>query len=654
MPVLDTAGWEFEPKAESRFITAGPVKLPVFVRRFTGTHDGYAAVYPQGKLSPDLWKQWVGVCQRHAYFEVQKKLWIWSWLSLERKSWLNESSTVDTPYAMTKDEREKMRADRKLAETKFNEDLLELSKAENVPEELWNTFTYPSHYAARAGCLSPTALQRIVVQRYWDRPYSLIAASVGTGKSRMVVDIMSSRAVSPKLTLRDSARILLIVAPLSLHENWKREFEKWAPQTGGLEWHVHKFKPTRRSWNQIEDSATRMFDHPSGLRAGGLVIIVTPNALSRPTLSAQFKDMGYVPTAIVVDECQRFFRKPSNSAYKNLMTMRKEAHFFIGLSGTPTSKFEDWWALENLMSNADPSVPWKGATFIDYEKLGSRDTLRDSGLWERGWDFNRAIKEYHAQRIRKGHIFVADKFYYMKDSLPGIGQEELGDFADHRLGFQQLFEDHPEFVKDAMELQRKEGGTFGSNAHAMATVLLLRMRQIAALSSANDAVLESWVGEFLDAGESGVVWVEFVNDPCNQLDHVVDQLNRHGPTCYIKGGMSPELRQEAIDGFQAGKYRFIVCQIEAAGVGLTLTKACKSLFLTIPLGYLSTSQAIGRLHRLGQSEDVTSYFAMTSPVAAFARGIYDRRTELNETIPKEIMEAWLPKEEIVDSVPVAA
>lgn len=636
MPVIKSSEWPLTNKAESRFLRTGPVRLPVFTRRFLAPHDGYVLVVPQGKLSTDLWKLWVTTSQRCAAFDVERKAWIWSWLALERESQPNGAS-APTIFSLTNKEREELRQARKLAEVEFQNQLQELQKNENIPEHLWPTYQYPTHYQPTSSGSIPTALQRIVVNRYWNRPYALIAASVGTGKSRMVVDILSARATATSASMKDSARITLIVAPLALHENWKREFNKWSPKGAArLDWRVHKFAASTGFWSDAEDSATFLFDGAK-LVDGGLVIICTPNALSRPKLAAQFAEMGYVPTAIVVDEVQRFFRKIDNKAYKNLLALRQKAHLFLGLSGTPTSKFEDWWALEELMSNGAATAHWQGATITDYQKLGDRATFASSGLHQRGWSFERGVKEYHADRIRKGNIFVADKWFYMKDALPGLDQEELGEFADARANFHQLFADYPAWVDAAAELQaaNAKGGKFSSD-YAMATTLLLRMRQLAAMSANNEALLKEWVDEFLDPGEPAVLWVEFVNDPAKQLDATIDLLNTYGPTCYIAGGMTLELRQEAIDGFMAGKYRFIVCQIEAGGVGLTLTRACKCLFLTIPLGYQSVCQAIGRLHRIGQDKDVTSYFAMTSPVAAFARYLYDKRCELNETIPKQI------------------
>lgn len=652
MPTIVTTDWLLDSQVAPLLVScAGGLRLPVLSKKFIAPNDNHAVVYPSGYLSPDLWKRWVMTCQRYASFDVLHKRWVFSCAVLDRVSSENEAAgPIKSGIALTKEERLKIKQERALAEEKFNQELTELSKEENVPENLWTTYQYPPRLVLSPSAPTPTALQRIVVSRYWNQPYALIAASVGTGKTRMVVDILSARATSPSLSLQNSARITLIVAPLALHENWKREFAKWS--CPGAEFHCHIFAPTDDFWKAAEKSATKMFDGPT-MGVGGVVIVVTPNALSRDKFRMQMEEHAWVPTAVVIDEVQRMFRKPGNKAFKNLSTMRKAAHIFLGLSGTPTSKFEDWWALEELMAGTDArAAHWKGASYLDYQRLGDKELMTSSGLWHKGWTYERAIKEYHAQRIKARHIFVADKNYYMRDSLPGIGQEEIGDYADLRLSFGQLFEQYPELVKDAFELQKKCSGKdkFEGDERMLATVLMLRMRQLAALSPASDALLHAWVNDFLEEQEPGVVWVEFVNEPCAHLDRVVDILNTYGPTCYVRGGMSQEMRQEAIDGFQAAKYRFFVAQQEAAGVGLTLTRSCKSLFLTVPLGYQTVSQAIGRQHRIGQLNDVLSCFAMSHPVACFARHLYDTRKELNEEIPAKIS-GVLPKGIVVDAPP---
>lgn len=631
MPVIQTTGWPLAQVATSRFLhVGGGLKIPVYCKAFAAPRDNFHVVYPCARLTPSHWQLFIGCCRRHGQFDPAQKFWVFTSLALDNSS--SENGQSRPVVVLTKQQREAVKEKRKASEALFNEQLLELSKAENVPESLWPSYAYPPHLKATDP--QPTALQRIVVSRYWNQPSALFGASVGTGKSRMVVDILSARALAPNAPrLNDSARIVLLVAPLSLHENWKREFHKW--RRNNVSWAVHRFNPSKSFWEDFEESCVEFFDGRK-MKTGGVVIVCTHQALSRRTLIEQLKERGIVPTALVIDEVQRFFRKPDNNAYKNVAEIRKNVFVTIGLSGTPTSKFEDWWALEELICRDIPDAHWKASSYFDYQRLGDRDTFTSSNLHLKGWDYERGIKEYHADRIRKGRLFMASKEHYMKDSLPGLEQEEIGEFADLRLNFHQLFNDHPDWVKAAFELQRAQNQGFKGSDSTMATVLLLRMQQLAAISGDNSLLLKDFVDEFLDKDEPCVFWCMFRNPPCEELPETVKFLSSLAPTTWLMGGMIEKERWEAIDGFTKGKYRFFVAQTEAGGVGLNLIRACKQLFLSIPFGYQAVNQCIGRQHRIGQEKDVTSYFAMTSPVAAFARSIYDRRVDLNEAIPQQI------------------
>lgn len=609
MPVIVTKDWLFDTKEDRRFLNVKALKIPVIVQHYAPPNDNYSRVIPQGYLTPEYWGLWMGQCKRYAAFDVENKKWVWSNLTLDKLS-------VVSPVEFDRNEIKKKR---KEDEESFDKALFELTKEENIPPEKWGSFVYPPQI--RRIDPEPTALQRILVSRFWKDPTALVGASVGSGKTRVAIDIVNARALTKEYA--DSVRIILVVAPLGLHENWKREFTKWAQPL--VTYSVSRFEPTDNFWSTLEREAEKRFES-----VGGVAILCTPQALSRKTLTKQFHEHNCIPTFIIIDEAHRFFRNPDNLAYHNVNSLRVNSHGIMGLTGTPTAKLEDYHSLESLM---DSRLVWRNAPRIEYERLGDKEFFTSSGLHQRGWSYERGIKEYHSHRIQTGKIFLADKKFYMADALPGLEQEELGGFADSRMSFGQLFDQYPELVQDAHRLQLAQNPEPIKNDRALATTLLLRMQQLASTGEANQQLLAQFVEDFLEKDEPCVFWTLFHNPPAEELPQTVRYLLDIGPTGWLMGGMKEEERWSMIDGFQSGKLRFIVCQVEAAGVGLTLTRACKQLFLSIPFGYLTTTQCIGRLHRLGQDKDVTSYFAMTHPVACFARGIYDKRVELNEHIP---------------------
>lgn len=107
-------------------------------------------------------------------------------------------------------------------------------------------------------------------------------------------------------------------------------------------------------------------------------------------------------------------------------------------------------------------------------------------------------------------------------------------------------------------------------------------------------------------------WLKTFDDPIILWVHhrdVGEALRRRLGCPGIYGGMTAKARQTAIDEFQAGKHTRIVCSIQAAGVGLTLTAASNALFVEQPWNSTDMAQAEDRCHRIGQKDNVTIWQA---------------------------------------------
>ena len=72
----------------------------------------------------------------------------------------------------------------------------------------------------------------------------------------------------------------------------------------------------------------------------------------------------------------------------------------------------------------------------------------------------------------------------------------------------------------------------------------------------------------------------------------------------IDGSTSDTQRDRIVDDFQAGAVGVLVCQIVAAGVGITLTRASDALFVETDWTPDLITQAEARLHRIGQADHV--------------------------------------------------
>lgn len=117
------------------------------------------------------------------------------------------------------------------------------------------------------------------------------------------------------------------------------------------------------------------------------------------------------------------------------------------------------------------------------------------------------------------------------------------------------------------------------------------------------AVLE-WVEPYEDAGEPLVVF--------SAHRAPIDVLGIRVGWATIAGDTPAEKRTEIVKRFQAGELKGVACTIQAAGVGLTMTRACTALFVDLDWTPALNIQAQDRLHRIGQTAQSVLYVRMVS------------------------------------------
>ena len=93
----------------------------------------------------------------------------------------------------------------------------------------------------------------------------------------------------------------------------------------------------------------------------------------------------------------------------------------------------------------------------------------------------------------------------------------------------------------------------------------------------------------------------------------------------IKGGMSAIDKDDVVTKFQGNDLDVVVCNIEAAGVGLTLTAARVAVFVELPFNFSSYIQACDRIHRIGQENKVQIYNLLNGELDEMLVGILKRK-----------------------------
>lgn len=99
------------------------------------------------------------------------------------------------------------------------------------------------------------------------------------------------------------------------------------------------------------------------------------------------------------------------------------------------------------------------------------------------------------------------------------------------------------------------------------------------------------------------------------------------------GKVKKKERNEIKRDFQKGKIDVLICQIRTGGVGIDLYRSCVAIIYSLTYSFIDFEQAISRLHRRGQENEVDIFLL-------FARG----------TIDEDIYNAILSKKKVSDQV----
>jgi SWI/SNF-related matrix-associated actin-dependent regulator of chromatin subfamily A-like protein 1 len=118
----------------------------------------------------------------------------------------------------------------------------------------------------------------------------------------------------------------------------------------------------------------------------------------------------------------------------------------------------------------------------------------------------------------------------------------------------------------------------------------------------------TWIHDFCSSGERLVVFAHHREIQHAVLEHFPDAL-------HILGEDSPRSRDAALRAFQApdrAENQLIVCSIEVAGQGLTLTRSSNVVFLELDWTPAKHDQAEDRCHRIGQSDAVNASYLLAA------------------------------------------
>ena len=377
---------------------------------------------------------------------------------------------------------------------------------------------------------------------------------------------------------------LLVVVPNVVKTNWAREVELWTPSR----------------------TATVVHGDGNDVDAFSDVVIVNYEVLDRHV--GWLSRFGF--KGMVVDEAH-FIKNLKSERSKNVLALSRSIRaaqpraLMIALTGTPLiNDIDDFRAI------------WQFLGWIDDKKPLSplMDKLEDTGLTPADFGFfaeaRQAVIDMGIVRRKKVDVAadiparrVADIPVELDDDMGrSIRAAEAALTARLMATYRRVRALKPDAdVEDLVrvvahaELDESKGAGTGDNVFTM-------VRKIgqakAGLAADYTAQLARNVGK-----------VVFFAKHIDVMDAAEEHFAKAGLTSVsIRGDQSPKARQAAIDAFSNDpEVSVVVASLTAAGVGLNLQAASNVVLAELSWTSAEQTQAIDRVHRIGQALPVTAW-----------------------------------------------
>ncbi len=361
----------------------------------------------------------------------------------------------------------------------------------------------------------------------------------------------------------DDAYPAIVVCPASLKLNWMREIERWLP-------------------GRSAQTLTGMGANNCPVPPADITVV------NYDILAARAQTLGAMaPRALVLDEshyCKNAAAKRTQAVGRLASSVPSDG-LVLALTGTP-------------VMNRPPEL---------IAQLRILGRLADFGS---GAQFGRRFKGADAHVRLHWHLrsrcFVRRLKVDVLPQLPAktrtVVPVELDNESEYRLAETDVIAWLRSRPLDLSELDVKVAAAL----RAERLVRLNALKMLAARGKLHAAL--AWIHDFCSSGERLVVFARH-----REIQRAV--VERFPHALHILGEDTHAARDASLEAFQAADRsdnQLIVCSIEVAGQGLTLTQASNVAFLELDWTPAKHDQAEDRCHRIGQQDAVNAWYLLAA------------------------------------------
>jgi len=353
---------------------------------------------------------------------------------------------------------------------------------------------------------------------------------------------------------------VVVVCPASLKLNWQKEIEKW-----------------------LDKPKTQVLSGSKIYKTTGNILIINYDIVF--AWISEFKRRS--PKVLILDE-SHYIKANSARRTKTIKALAKRIPHVIALSGTPILNRPV--EIYNAVNIIDPNL---FPNFMAFTRRYCK--AHHNGF---GWDFNGASNTLELNSILSKYVMIRrlkqDVLKELPDKIYSFVPMELDNEKEYRKA-------EIDFIEYVRQIKGRDAAERIKSIEALAKIEGLK--QLAVKGKMNQVM--EWITNFLDSENKLVVFAVH--------KFVIELLMESFKDVVVKidGNVSANERQKAVDEFQNNdKIKLFVGNIQAAGVGITLTASSNVVFIELPWQPGAVSQAEDRCHRIGQKDSVNVHFLL--------------------------------------------
>ena len=411
----------------------------------------------------------------------------------------------------------------------------------------------------------------------------MVAMEMGTGKSRVAIELL----------VRRNVKRALVLAPKSVVAVWPKEFAKHRPDLQN-EWRILALDngtcAKRADAVRQAASLAERFDWP-------LVVVLNYEACTEGALATLLKTMTW--DAIICDECHRL-KDPTGKRSKFLARLADGIPMRVGLTGTPCPHSPlDLWAQFRLIDRSVFGPSYHSFRFR-YATMGGFQDKQVVG-YQRMDELTLKFHK-HASRVRTEDVL------------------ELPPFVDERRYC--MLSGKTRSAYTAFEKDLVAAIDTGIVTATNALVKLLRLSQFTsgfwhdeATGSQNELggekreLLREALAEVQEQRETDNLHGTMRStdaEPVVVFGRFHWDLDTIASVCKELGLTSSELsgRRNELQAWQDGATDVLAVQLQAGGLGVDLTRARVCVYYSLNYSLGDYMQTRARVHRPGQTRSV--------------------------------------------------